>query len=68
MTSEVRWRMAKRVVMMVRDEVNDAMPGSWYAYVLLGEGVTLAICSRCNFDGLRPEQTCSLHSLQSLTA
>ncbi len=65
MTSEVRWRMAKRVVMMVGDEVNDAMPCSWHAYVLLGEGVTLAICSQCNFDGLRPEQTYSLHSLQS---
>ena len=43
MTSEVRWRTAKRVVMMVGDEVNDAAHGSWYVCGLLGEGRTLAM-------------------------
>ncbi len=35
--------MAKRVVTMVGEKVNDVTPDSWFVYVLLGEGVKLAM-------------------------
>ena len=35
--------MAKRVVTMVGEEINDATPDSWFVYVLLGKGVKLAM-------------------------